>query len=83
MINNGSFFVLTENCSCAGVANEWKEGAECNVYSGYEDEFMNSKWCYAETTTCPDATNATDGYESSLEEGRYGPSQSACTKIGK
>ena len=79
-------FILTENCSCSGVGNEWKEGAKCKAYQGYsiyESAFMNSKWCYAETTTCIDATTVepiyTDYY---VDNGRYGPSQSACSNPG-
>ena len=77
MLNNDTFFIPTENCSCVGIANQWKDGAECNDYRGYyEHEFMNSKWCYAETTTCSDATTVKANYY--VNEGRYGPSQRAC-----
>ena len=86
MLNNDTFFIPTENCSCVGIANQWKDGAECNDYRGYyEHEFMNSKWCYAETTTCRDSTTVEypKYLTSYVEEGRYGPSQSACTNPGK
>ena len=81
MLNNDTFFIPTENCSCVGIANQWKDGAECNDYRGYyKHEFMNSKWCYAETTTCRDATTAFTAFH--LDEGRYGPSKNACLKPG-
>ena len=71
-------FLCSDNCTCAGVANEWGAGKECNIYSGYDDEFLDGKlWCYAETTICNDTTN-TKGWE--LKEGRLGPSQMACMK---
>ena len=72
---------MIENCTCAGINNEWGEGAECEFYSGYKQEFLNSKWCYAETTSCIDATSIKQSYEYYyMDEGRFGASQKACLK---
>ena len=49
-------------------------------YSGYDDELLNSKWCYAETTSCTDATSIEYKPNRYLEEGRFGASQKACFK---
>ena len=50
------------------------------VYGGYDDEFLNSKWCYAETTLCADATRAQFDNSYYVDEGRFGASQRACFK---
>ena len=72
---------MIENCSCAGVNNEWGEGAECKLYNGYPEEFLNSKWCYAETTSCIDATSVKRLFKNKyVDEGRFGASQRACLK---
>ena len=71
---------MIENCTCVGVNNEWGEGAECKVYSGYPQEFLNSKWCYAETTSCIDATSVKYSKNKYVDEGRFGGSQKACLK---
>ena len=72
---------MIENCTCAGVSNRWGHGAECKINSGYPLEFLNSKWCYAETTSCIDATSIKQGYTSVyMDEGRFGASQKACLK---
>jgi len=47
-------------------------------YSGYDDEVLNSKWCYAETTSCADATKFSSS--TYVDEGRFGASQRACWK---
>ena len=73
-----NYFLHSENCTCTGIKNEWGQGAECKIKRGYEDEFMNSRWCYAETTKCRDATNAEYRKKFYVDKGRYGPSQSAC-----
>ena len=72
---------MIENCTCAGVSNKWGEGAECKIYSGYPHEFLNSKWCYVETTSCIDATSIKQSYTKAyIDEGRFGASQKACLK---
>ena len=71
---------LIENCTCSGVKNKWGDGAECKLYSGYQSEFMNSIWCNAETTKCEDAISLEYNEWFYPEEGRFGPSQSACSK---
>lgn len=50
------------------------------VYSGYPDELLNSKWCYAETTSCIDATSVEYKRNYYVDEGRFGASQKACLK---
>ena len=42
----------------------------------------NTKWCYAETTSCADATvhAKTRDQFLYLDNGRFGPSQTACFK---
>ena len=70
------------NCTCAGVENNWGDGSECKFYTGYKNELLNSVWCYAETTTCSDATTVKYKPNLYVNEGRFGPSQSACAKIG-
>ena len=71
---------MIENCTCAGVKNKWGEGAECKVYSEYDEEFLNSKWCYAETTSCTDATSIEYSRNLYVDEGRFGASHRACLK---
>ena len=71
---------MIENCTCAGVSNKWGEGAECKIYSGYSEEFLNSKWCYAETTSCIDATSIEYDRNYYVDEGRFGASHRACLK---
>ena len=73
-------FYMIENCTCAGVNNTWGEGDECKVYSGYPLEFLNSKWCYAETTSCTDATSIEYVTNYYVDEGRFGASHRACLK---
>ena len=74
------FFVVIENCTCVGVNNEWGEGSECKIYSGYPQEFLNSKWCYAETTSCADAASLEYDPAIHPDNGRFGPSQTSCFK---
>ena len=74
-------FIVIENCTCVGRNNKWGEGAECKIYSGYtDDEFLNSKWCYAETASCADAASAKYIPSYYLDNGRFGPSQTSCFK---
>lgn len=75
-----TLFVDIENCTCVGENNKWGEGAECNFYNGHESDFLNGKWCYAETTTCADATSAKYKRGLYLDNGRFGPSQKSCFK---
>ena len=42
-------------CKCAGKSNKYDEGSECNEYSGYEDDWYNGYWCFADVKTCSDA----------------------------
>ena len=73
-------FDILDNCSCTGVKNKWGEGAECMVYRGYSDKLLNSKWCYAETTSCADATRVEFSNRYYVDDGRFGASQRACFK---
>ena len=73
------FFIQDENCTCAGVENKKGDGIECKSYGGYpKDEFLNSTWCYADTTKCRDAVQIEEKYF--LANGRFGPSHDACSK---
>ena len=65
-----------DNCKCAGITNEFEEGAECKVYHNYKDEYFNGVWCYAETEMCKEATE-----HNMIKSGRYGPSRSACLNV--
>ena len=49
-------------------------------YSGYDRELLNRKWCYAETTSCRDATSVEYIRNYYVDEGRFGASQKACLK---
>ena len=69
-----------ENCTCTGVANEWGHGATCQLYNGYSDDSMNGVWCYAETSTCSEATSVEFHRQYYVEEGRFGPSKKACSQ---
>ena len=72
---------MLENCTCAGVNNQWGQGAECKLYLTPEEFHLNSKWCYAETTSCIDATIVKQAYKNFyIFEGRFGASQRACLK---
>ena len=71
-----NFFISIENCTCVGVKNAYGDGDKCKKYIGYENENLNSVWCYVETTTCQDATNRL--LNSVLQDGRYGASRKAC-----
>jgi len=75
----------SENCTCAGVRNEFGHGSECKDYNGYLYPYasLNSKWCYTETTTCRDTTKVEYHPIIYVNEGRFGPSQTACsTNLG-
>ena len=73
-------FIEGENCTCTGVKNEWGEGATCQLYSNYPDDYMNSIWCYAETATCKDATSVKFVKNKYVDEGHFGPSKKACSQ---
>ena len=47
--------LFIDMCTCVGRSNTYNEGSECLDYSGYQDEWYNGVWCYAETATCSDA----------------------------
>ena len=66
-------FIAVDTCTCAGIKNEHDEGAQCNAYSGYTDEYLNNIWCYAEIATCKEAAE-----HPMIGSDRYGASQSAC-----
>ena len=72
------FFFPIENCTCAGVKNRFGDGEKCKKYIGYENEYLNSVWCYAETSTCRDATYSDVESIYGVEQGRFGASREAC-----
>ena len=73
-------YQFLENCTCAGVTNVLGHGADCKLYSGYPVQSLNSLWCYAETTTCRDATTIVDFHKQLYpQKGRFGPSKRACS----
>ena len=72
-----NFFIAIENCTCVGVKNVYGDGDKCKKYIGYENENLNSVWCYAETTTCQDASG-NRLVNSVVQNGRYGASRKAC-----
>ena len=61
-------------CTCAVKNNKYGEGSECNLYSGYDDEWNNGIWCYADVESCADAKE----HPSNLIPG-YGISKAACS----
>ena len=74
-----SFFLQDENCACAGVANQFGDGAECKLHDDYTNAFLNSTWCYAETTKCTDAIQIEENFFLEYENGTFGPSHDACS----
>ena len=46
---------IADLCKCTGKSNAANEGSKCDDYSGYNNDWLNGRWCYAETSTCPDA----------------------------
>ena len=69
------FFYLTDDCACVEKENQFGEGATCQEYTGYVDEWFNGLWCYANISTCKDA-NEHPEKEDNLKE--YGASRMAC-----
>ena len=63
-------------CTCAGMSNKYGEGSECKMYSGYSDNWLNGRWCYANVDTCPDA-KAHPASENHNVPG-HGASKAAC-----
>ena len=57
--------------------NKYGEGSECKLYSGYEDDWLNDQWCYADVLSCPDAKKHADDYG---QDPGYGASKAACQK---
>ena len=48
------------------------DGSECKEYSGYEKDWFNGRWCYADVETCLDAKEHAGNGSS------YGASRAAC-----
>ena len=71
---------ISDICTCAGKKNNYGEGGECDHYTGYEDEWYNGAWCYADTATCSDAREHPAGAKHELPG--YGASRLACN-LGK
>ena len=46
---------IATGCTCAGRSNKYGEGSECMLYSGYNDDWYNGRWCYANVDSCSDA----------------------------
>ena len=69
-------FILTV-CSCDGKSNKYGEGSECKLYSGYDDDWHNGGWCYADIKTCGDAKEHTNNYG---QDTGYGASRYACNR---
>ena len=47
---------IVDNCECIKKDNQFGEGAICSQYSGYVDDWYNGVWCYANISSCKDAT---------------------------
>ena len=58
-----------------GKENQVGDGAICNIYSGYLDEWFNGMWCYANISTCKDANEHPEDEKGLLG---YGASKIAC-----
>ena len=63
-------------CTCAGKGNKYGEGSECKEYGGYEDDWYNGRWCYADVKTCPDAKAHPASASQNIPG--YGASKVAC-----
>ena len=59
---------------CAGKSNKHGEGSQCKEYSGYQVDWLNGQWCYADVEACSDAKD----HPSKSVPG-YGASRVACT----
>ena len=62
-----------DECSCAGIQNQYNEGDICTVYSGYYDDWRNGMWCNVNTTLCTDARQ-----HPSISLPGFGASRDAC-----
>ena len=70
--------IIATGCTCAGKGNKWGEGSECKFYSGYNDDWYDGRWCYANIDTCPDAKAHQEFAGYNLPG--YGASKTACGK---
>ena len=78
MQNNSKFIpnIIATGCTCAGITNNWGEGSECKFYSGYDNDWYDGHWCYANVDTCPDAKAHAAPQHHDVPG--YGASKAAC-----